>query len=168
MDARAGPLKVPKASLGIGSSIPLDLLPDNDAVIRRFADDLLQEYASAKRECRGRVVFIVPVGPVGQYDLWAERCNRERISLRDLVLINMDEYLTSDCRDLIPLADPLSFRRHMTDHFYLNRPWQAAIVRKILHGPVSPAVPASLLQHHRDARLVVAEHVAELPEPRLQ
>lgn len=58
------------------------------AVIRRFADDLLREYASAKREGRGTVVFIVPVGPVGQYDLWAERCNRERISLRNLVLIN--------------------------------------------------------------------------------
>jgi glucosamine-6-phosphate deaminase len=44
------------------------------------------------------VVFIVPVGPVGQFDLWAERCNRERVSLRDLVVINMDEYLEADGR----------------------------------------------------------------------
>ncbi len=284
MDTHADSLRVPKASLGKGSRIPVDILPDNDAVIRRFADDLLHEYLAAKRKGRQAVVFIVPVGPIGQYDLWAERCNRERISLRDLVLINMDEYLTSDGREFIPTTDPLSFRRHMVEHFYdrldpelapppdqrlcphpqdlaavsraierlegcdvcfggvgitghvafndppepgeqvsleqfaalptrvvrlsretrlinavttsrgnidripahavtvgmkeimesrkvrlyLNRPWQSAIVRKILHGSVTPAVPASLLQTHRDARLVMAEHVAELPEPQLQ
>jgi glucosamine-6-phosphate deaminase len=284
MDMQADPLKVPKSSLGKGSRIPLEALPDNDALIRRFADDLLSEYSSAKHRGRDKVVFIVPVGPVGQYDLWAERCNRQRISLGDLVLINMDEYLTPDCRDFISQSDPLSFRRHMADHFYarldpelappldqrvfphprdhsavprmierfggcdvcfggvgitghvafndppepseqlsleqfgalptrvvrlsretrlinavttcrgnidrvpeyavtvgmkeiltsqkvrlyLNRPWQSAIVRKILHGPIMPDVPASLLQNHRDVRLVVAEYVAELPEPQLK
>jgi glucosamine-6-phosphate deaminase len=284
MDMQADPIKVPKSSLGKGSRIPLEVLPDNDALIRRFADDLLSEYSSAKRRGCDKVVFIVPVGPVGQYDLWAERCNRTQICLRDLVLINMDEYLTPDCRDVIPISDPLSFRRHMGDHFYdrlepdlvppqdqrvfphpqdlsaiprmierfggcnvcyggvginghvafndppepneqvsleqfgalptrvvrlsretrlinavttcrgnidripeyavtvgmkeiltsqkvrlyLNRPWQSAIVRKILHGPITPDVPASLLQNHRDVRLVVAEYVAELPEPQLK
>lgn len=284
MDMQADPLKVPKSSLGKGSRIPLEVLPDNDALIGRFADDLLSEYSSAKRRGRDKVVFIVPVGPVGQYDLWAERCNRERVSLKDLVLINMDEYLTSDCRDFIPISDPLSFRGYMVDHFYdrlnpelvpsldqrvfphpqdlsaipraierlggcdvcfggvgitghvafndppepseklsleefcalptrvvrlsrettlinavttsrgnidripeyavtvgmkeilesrkvriyLNRPWQSGIVRKILHGPVSPVVPASLLQNHRDVHFVAVEYVAELPEPQLR
>jgi glucosamine-6-phosphate deaminase len=271
------PLKIPKASLGKGSRIPLEILPDAEALTRRFADDL-------HRGCgRDTVVFIVPVGPVGQYDLWAERCNRERVSLRDLVLINMDEYLTPDGRELIPTSDPLSFRRHMADHFYdrldpelapppehrvfphpqdpaavprlierlggcdacfggigitghvafndppepgdpvaietfralttrvvrlsretrlinavttsrgnidripgsavtvgmkeilgsrkvriyMNRIWQSAIVRKILHGPVTAAVPGSLLQEHPDVRLVVTEYVVELPEPAL-
>ena len=41
------------------------------------------------------------MGPVGQFDLWAERCNRERVSLRDLILINMDEYLEADGRAFI-------------------------------------------------------------------
>lgn len=262
----------------------MEILPDNDALIRQFADDLHSEHSSAKRRGRDKVIFIVPVGPVGQYELWAERCNREQTSLKDLVLINMDEYLTPDCRDFIPISDPLSFRRHMVDHFYdrldpelvpppdqrlfphprdlsgihrvieelggcdacfggigitghvafndppepgekvsleafsalptrtvrlsretrlinavttsrgnidripeyavtvgmkeilqsrkvriyLNRPWQSAIVRKILHGPATPAVPASLLQNHRDVRLVAVDYVAELPEPQLQ
>ncbi len=284
MDTYADPLKVPKASLGKGSQIPVDILPDDEAVIRRFADDLLQEFSLARRAGRRPVVFILPVGPVGQYDLWADRCNRERISLKDLVLINMDEYLTPDGLDLISAADPLSFRQHMSEHFYdrldrdlaptpdrrifphprdlpavprvlerfggsdvcfggvgitghvafndppepgeqlsleqfgalptrvvrlsretrlinavttsrgnidripeyavtvgmqeilasrkvrlyLNRPWQSAIVRKLLHGPVTSAVPASLLQNHGDVRLVAAEHVAELPEPQLR
>jgi glucosamine-6-phosphate deaminase len=283
MGTQIDPLTIPKASLGRGSSIPVEILPDAEALTRRFADDLHREYLSAKGNRRDKVVFIVPVGPVEQYDLWAERCNRERVSLRDLVLINMDEYLTPDGRDLIPTSDPLSFRRHMAEHFYdrldpalapppdqrvfphpgdlqavprlierlggcdacfggigitghvafndppesgdtvaieafralttrvvrlsretrlinsvttsrgnidripeyavtvgmkeilgswkvriyMNRIWQSAVVRKILHGPVTPAVPASLLQEHPDVRFVVAEYVAELPEPAL-
>ena len=51
---------------------------------------------------------------------------------------------------------------------YMNRTWQAAIVRKILHGPVTPSVPASLLQEHPDVRFTIAAYVAELPEPQLK
>jgi glucosamine-6-phosphate deaminase len=206
------------------------------------------------------------------------------VSLRDLVMINMDEYLTADGREWIPDADALSFRRHMAAHFYdlldpalappaeqrifphpgdpeavpraiarwggvdvcfagvgitghlafneppepgeavsldelrqlptrvvrlsretrvvnalnaargnidripalavtvgmreilgsrrvrvyMNREWQGAIVRKLLHGPVTAAVPASLLQEHPDVRLTIAAHVARLPEPELR
>lgn len=281
---RADPLTVPKTALGRGSPLPLTVLPDSDAVIARFADDLLAQYRAARGAGRCPVVFIVPVGPVGQFDLLARRCNAEGESLRDLVLVNMDEYLTADGRDWIPTSDPLSFRRHMAAHFYdllepglapppdqrvfphprdpdaigrriagwggvdvcfggvgitghlafndppesgeevslsefrvrptrvvrlaretvvinavtgargnleripklavtvgmqeildsrkvriyMNRPWQAAIVRKILHGPVTPAVPASLLQTHPDAHLTIADYVGEPPEPELR
>ena len=50
----------------------------------------------------------------------------------------------------------------------MNRPWQCAIVRKLLHGPVTAAVPASLLQRHPDARVVAADIVTDLPEPVLR
>jgi glucosamine-6-phosphate deaminase len=278
------PLKIPKDRVGEKSPIPVEILPGNDALIARLADDLLQEYLSAKAAGREKVVFILPVGPVGQYEILAARCNREQISLRDLVVINMDEYLIPDGRDFILLTDPLSFRRHMEEHFYrrlnsrlappaeqrifphplnlfrvpetiarfggcdacfggvgitghvafndppepgekitleefrnlptrvvrlsretrlinsvtacrgnidripelavtvgmkeilesrkvriyLNRLWQSAIVRKILSGPVTPAVPGSLLQNHPDVRFVLTDCVAELPEPELK
>ncbi len=45
--------------------------------------------------------------------------------------------------------------------FYANRPWQRGIVRVALHRPVSPLCPASYLQTHPDAELVVTEEVAE-------
>lgn len=279
-----GPLAISKQELTNGAKIPVEILADDAAVIGRFAEDLLAEYAAAKRQGRDKVVFILPVGPVGQYEMVAERCNAEDISLADLVVINMDEYLTPDGRDLIPTDDPLSFRRHMDEHFYgrlrsdlapspdqrhfphprdiaatprliarhggtdvcfggigitghvafndppepgetvsleafaarptrvatlsretrlinsittsrgnidrippqavtvgmreilqsrkvriyMNRFWQSAIVRKILHGPVTAAVPASLLQGHGDVRFVIADFVAELPEPQLR
>ena len=278
------PLMIAKSDLGRGARIPVTVLRDNAEVIARFADDLLAEYRAALAAGRPKAVFIVPVGPVGQYDLLADRCNAERISLRRLVLINMDEYLTPDGLDWIPAGDPLAFRRHMDEHFYarlhpdlapppeqrvwpdprdldavaraitreggvdvcfggvgitghvafndppepgedvsldefrrrttrivrlsretlvingvtaargnldriprlavtvgmteilgsrkvrlyMNREWQAAIVRKLLHGPVTPAVPASLLQEHPDAHVTIAEHVAEVPEPALR
>lgn len=280
----AGPLAIPKQELTNGAKIPVAILADDAAVIGRFAEDLLAEYAAAKRQGRDKVVFILPVGPVGQYEMVADRCNAEGISLTDLVVINMDEYLTPGGRDLIPTDDPLSFRRHMDEHFYdrlrsdlappsdqrhfphpqdiaaiprlierhggtdvcfggigitghvafndppepgeacspeafaalptrvvtlsretrlinsittsrgnidrippqavtvgmreilqsrkvriyMNRFWQSAIVRKILHGPVTAAVPASLLQGHGDVRFVIADFVAELPEPQLR
>jgi glucosamine-6-phosphate deaminase len=44
---------------------------------------------------------------------------------------------------------------------YANRPWQCGVVRQALHGPVSPLCPASYLQRHPDARLTLADYVAE-------
>ena len=53
-------------------------------------------------------------------------------------------------------------------HFYLNRIWQSAIVRKVVHGPVTPRVPASFLQEHPDCTLTLASYVAELPTAQLR
>jgi len=52
--------------------------------------------------------------------------------------------------------------------FYCNRPWQSAVVRRALHGPVTPECPASLLRLHADAVLTVAEYVAAPPDIRLR
>jgi glucosamine-6-phosphate deaminase len=279
-DARPlDPLAVPESELGRGSPIPLVIVPDPAALAARFAADLLGEYVAAREAGREKVVFIVPVGPVGQFDLFASAANAERVSLRELVVINMDEYVAPDGRRWISETDALSFRRHMATHFYglldpalapppaqrifpdpadvegvaraiarwggvdvcfagvgvtghlafneppepderpsleafrasttrvvrlsretrvinavnaargnldripqlavtvgmreilesrrvrvyMNREWQCAIVRKVLHGPVTPAVPASLLREHPDVRLTIAAHVARQP-----
>jgi len=277
-------LAIASDDLGKGSSIGFETVKDNEALVTRFANDLMYEYKAAKSAGRQKVVFIVPVGPVGQFELWADRCNAEGVSLKDLIVINMDEYLTADGSDYIPLSDPLSFRRHMQANFYtrldpalappesaqifpdplapekttqlieslegvdvcfggvgitghiafndppepghaveiaqcaawrtrvvklsretrlinavtaargnmdripelavtvgmheilssfkvriyMNRPWQTAIVRKLLHGSVTADVPASLLQTHRDAHLVATRNVTVLPEPELR
>jgi hypothetical protein len=94
------------------------VLRGNAEVVARFADDMLGEQRAALAAGRPHAVFIVPVGPVDHYDLLADRCNAERLSLRRLVLINMDEYLTADGLDWIPAGDPLAFRRHMDEDFY--------------------------------------------------
>ena len=53
-------------------------------------------------------------------------------------------------------------------HFYCNRPWQSAEVRRALHGPISASCPASLLRTHPKAPLTVADYVADPPDIRLR
>jgi glucosamine-6-phosphate deaminase len=241
------------------------------------------EVRAAKERRQRHVVFIVPVGPVGQFEVFAQHCNAAQLSLTELVLINMDEYLTP-AGDCVPLTDPLSFRAHMeralwsrldpalapppahrhfpdprdpqatgrliercggvdvafggvgiTGHLafndppepgentdaeafarlptrvvtlnretrtinavtaargnldriphtavtvgmkeilaarkirlYLNRSWQCAIVRKMLHGPITAAVPASLVRRHPDVAVTMTAEVTQLPEPVLR
>jgi glucosamine-6-phosphate deaminase len=52
--------------------------------------------------------------------------------------------------------------------FYCNRPWQSAVVRRVLHGPITAACPASLLRRHADAMISVADYVAAPPNIRLR
>ena len=52
--------------------------------------------------------------------------------------------------------------------FYCNRPWQRGVVRRVLHGPLTAACPASLLRTHPDARITVADFVAEAPDIKLR
>jgi len=47
---------------------------------------------------------------------------------------------------------------------YCNRPWQSAVARRVLHGPITPACPASLMRTHPDATLTVADYVAAPPD----
>ena len=276
-------LRVPPEKLGEGSGIRCEVVPDAEALARHFAANMVAEVRAAKEQAREFVVFIVPVGPIGQFELFAQICNQTRLSLTNLVLINMDEYLTP-AGDYIAQDDALSFRAHMeramwsrltadlappaehrhfpdprdpeatnrliarcggvdvayggvgiTGHLafndppepgaavddqafanlptrvvtlnretrtinavtatrgnidriprtavtvgmkeilqarkirlYLNRTWQCAIVRKMLHGPVTAAIPASLVRGHPDVRVTMTTEVTQLPEPVLR
>jgi glucosamine-6-phosphate deaminase len=51
---------------------------------------------------------------------------------------------------------------------YMNRPWQCAIIRKLLHGPVTARCPASLMQRHADALVTYTDEVGQLPQPGLR
>jgi glucosamine-6-phosphate deaminase len=110
-------LALPADRLGAGSPIGLAVVPDSAAMTTVFADMLLAEYRAALAAGRRQVVFIVPVGPVGQYEKLADRCNAEGQDLHQLVLINMDEYLAADGTSISP-DDPLSFRGHMIRNFW--------------------------------------------------
>lgn len=274
-------LRVGPAALGTGHTVRVRILGDAESIARDMADAMAESIRIAQRAGRG-AMLIVPVGPVDQFPLLAELLNRERLSLRDVVLINMDEYLTDDDRWL-PADHPLSFRGYMarrfydlldpalappvehrvfpdprepqaigrliaerggvdvcfggiginghiafneppepgeaiTDEefaalptrvislsretrtinsvtvggdmgvvprrcvtvgmreilasralrFYCNRPWQCGVVRRVLHGPITAACPASFLRTHADATLTLADYVAACPDVRLR
>jgi glucosamine-6-phosphate deaminase len=51
---------------------------------------------------------------------------------------------------------------------YFNRPWQSAVVRKLLYGDITARFPASLLREHPDVRLVMTPEVARKPDFQLR
>jgi len=61
--------------------------------------------------------FILPVGPEGQYKRFARICNIEGISCKNLITINMDEYL-DDNYNYIPMDHDLSFRGFMKNNLF--------------------------------------------------
>lgn len=65
----------------------------------------------------GQTVIICPVGPIGQYPKFAEIVNRERISLKNCIFINMDEYLDEDFKT-ISYDNILSFHATMDRVLY--------------------------------------------------
>ena len=86
----------------------LIVVDDLEALHRRFAADLFGEIQRAFQEGRPPRL-ILPVGPVGQYPILAERINRERLSLAGGWYFFMDEYADAQGRAL-PSGHPLSFR----------------------------------------------------------
>jgi glucosamine-6-phosphate deaminase len=268
--------KIPAERLGQGTPVKVRVLGDMASIARDVAESMKAEILEARRAGRA-ATLIVPVGPVDQFPILANLINDERIDCREVVLINMDEYLTDDDQ-FVPHDHPLSFRGYMDRafynlldpalaplpknrvfpdprdcgaiarliekrggvdacfggiginghiafneppkpgegpsveefaalptrvlslacetrtinsvtvgggievvprrcvtvgmeeilgarrlRFYCNRPWQSAVVRRVLHGPVTPDCPASLLRLHPDATITVADYVAAPP-----
>jgi glucosamine-6-phosphate deaminase len=274
-------LTLPAAELGRGTPVKIRVLGDMASIARDLANAMKEEILAAQRS-GGTATLIVPVGPVDQFPLLARMINDERIDCREVVLINMDEYLTDDDQ-FVPADHPLSFRGYMERafyalldpalapppahrvfpdpcdggaiarliatrggvdacfggiginghiafneppepdvimgvedfadlptrvlflsretrtinsvtvggeigliphravtvgmreilaarrlRFYCNRPWQSAVIRRVLHGPITAACPASLLRRHPDATISIADYVAAPPNIQLR
>ena len=83
-------------------------------------NDIARVMANKLRENNQKGIitsFILPVGSRGQYKRFARICNLERISCKNLITINMDEYL-DDSDNLIPESHPLSFRGFMRKNLF--------------------------------------------------
>ena len=259
------------------TKVPLEIVETEDDLYYHMALDMLSHIIANNRQDK-QTVFIVPVGPIGQYQKLRWLCSRDKISLKKVWFINMDEYLQADGKP-IPMNHPLSFEGFMNNLFYekmdpelnipanqrifprpgreneigelidrlggvdvtyggvgitghiafneppepedkitdeefaalptrslalsretrtinaataasgyidfippncvtvgmkeilaakkvrlyLNRPWQGGIVRKLTLGEVSRFTPASFLQRHDDARLILTRYVANPP-----
>ena len=78
-----------------------------------FAQELAGEIKAANNENRP-LNLILPIGPISQYSILAEICNRERISFKNVYISLMDEYLDWQGRP-IPLENPLSFQAVFED-----------------------------------------------------
>ena len=102
--------------LNKGAKLPVIVMEDNAAVFRSMAVEMAEEIKKNNAEGK-KTVFICPVGPVGQYPYFVEMVNQEKISLKNVWFINMDEYLDDD-KKWVPETHPLSFRGFMNRTVY--------------------------------------------------
>ena len=98
------------------SKIPVRVMQTEAAMMEEIAELMASaiEATNAKGE---KTVIICPVGPIGQYPIFANKVNERNISLKDCWFINMDEYLVGD-DETIPYENPLSFKATMDRVLY--------------------------------------------------
>ena len=96
--------------------IVLIVRENNEAVFKAMAEEMLTEI-KRKNARDEKTVFICPVGPVGQYPYFTKMVNEEKVSLRNVWFINMDEYLSDD-KQWISIEHRLSFRGFMDRNVY--------------------------------------------------
>ncbi|MBQ9977698.1 MAG: glucosamine-6-phosphate isomerase [Clostridia bacterium] len=102
--------------LGKGSSIKLDVSMTEVDIYWKVAIEVLN-LIQENNDKGEPTVMVVPYGPLGPYFRLAELVNKYRISLKNCVFINMDEYLKDD-KTYLDKNDPLSFRGGMDRIFY--------------------------------------------------
>lgn len=102
----------------VKGKIPIDIFADKEttfkAMARLMADTIKENNSNNKR-----TLFIVPLGPVGQYKYFVEIVNNERISLHNVTFINMDEYMVDE-NTLLSEDNPMSFKNTMYRLCYNN------------------------------------------------
>lgn len=108
-------LRIPPDQLGVNTPVKVRIVGDVHALAEDMALTMMQVIRDARASGRA-ATLIVPVGPVDQFPILARRINEERLDCRDVVIINMDEYLSDD--EWVPLDHPLSFRGFMNRKFY--------------------------------------------------
>lgn len=93
----------------------LEVLPNIQSVYQHCGDSIAEEIISNNRNNR-TTKLILPVGPVGQYPILAEKVNAEKISLKNCWFFMMDEHCDDDGNTVAP-DHPLGFRRSFDEAF---------------------------------------------------
>jgi glucosamine-6-phosphate deaminase len=111
--------------------VDIRILSTADDVHRSVADDMLREVR--ENNAVGKPTrWILPCGPTGQYRYFIETVNRERISLKDLYVFHMDDFLTWQGRPL-PKDSLFSYEGWMLRNLY---------------GKIDPVLSVPLTQRH--------------------
>lgn len=108
--------KIRIEDLGKGSNIKLEVCDVEHDMYWKVAIAVLEVIEENNKKGEP-TVMVVPYGPLGPYSRIVYLVNKYRVSLKNCVFINMDEYLTDD-KKYIDKADPLSFRGGMDRIFY--------------------------------------------------
>ena len=138
----------------------------------RVAIDVL-EVIEANNKKGEPTVMVVPYGPLGPYARLVHLVNKYRISLKNCVFINMDEYL-EDENTYIDYNDALSFRGGMDRIFYSKIDEELNVLpeNRIFPDPKNPGRVMEIIEKYGKLDMVfggvgINGHYAfnEPPEP---
>src|SRR4051812_20964650 len=104
-------MALPRDDLGRGTSVNVRVGGSVDDLASAMAAEMAA-LIRAGESARRPVCAIVPVGPVGQYEILARTIAREGLDCSRVTFINMDEFLDEDDEETgwIDPGHPLSFR----------------------------------------------------------
>jgi len=98
------------------SNVGVEIVENTDTLYNKMARSIADIIVKNNRYNKGTKI-ILPVGPTPQYPILANILNGEKISLENLWIFFMDEYLDWECR-LVPESHPMSFRGYMNKNFF--------------------------------------------------
>jgi len=109
-------MSLPVQELQARSKAPFQIVEDHNSLMTHFAESIATEIRS-RNKAKEPTRLILPVGPVTQYRLLVDICNRKKISWKNVYTFNMDEFLDWQGR---PLRDghPLSFEGYMRNEVF--------------------------------------------------
>lgn len=94
--------------------IPTRIMPTEASMYEEIAQIMVDTIV---KNGDGQTVIICPVGPIGQYPIFAKKVNDLNLSLKNCWFINMDEYL-NDNDEVIPYENILNFHAIMDKMLY--------------------------------------------------
>jgi glucosamine-6-phosphate deaminase len=115
------------------SKIQVKVLQNKDSLHQHFARAIADEIkANNLSNCPTRL--ILPVGPILQYPILVEICNKESISWKNVHTFNMDDYCDWQGRAL-PEDHPLSFKNFMFSNLFKKLDPNIRIPQHQIHFP---------------------------------
>lgn len=108
--------EIKKEELGKGSNIVLDICETEQDLYWKMAIEVLECIAENNKKGEA-TLMVVPYGPLGPYSRLVYLVNKYRVSLKNCIFMNMDEYMENE-NDYISKDSPLSFRGGMERIFY--------------------------------------------------
>ena len=109
---------LPPEELSERSGLPVNILADNDSVYDAVAEIMIETILANEGR---KVTMILPVGPIGQYPVFAQKVAQRGIDCQNLWTFNMDEFLDRNGRTIGP-SHPMSFKGIMTREFFQRIP----------------------------------------------
>lgn len=114
----------------------------------------------------GHIAFNEPPEPGEGTEGFEELSTRVIDITRETRVVN-SIFTGGDLESVPPKAVTIGMKEILESRaiqMYLDWPWQSAVVRKTVHGPVTPHFPASFLQTHPDVTITITEEVAKVPD----